>query len=79
MLDPIRRIEEICDRHGVPTGAAALQFSLRDPRVTSTVVGVSRPERIAQTLEWANWPIPDAAWDELLALPYASQDPAAGE
>ena len=77
MLSPIRRIEEICDRYDVPAGAAALQFSTRDPRVTSTIVGVSRPERIAQTLEWANWSIPDAAWDELLALPYATEDPAA--
>ena len=74
ILDPIRRIEGICDRHGVPTGAAALQFSMRDPRVTATVAGVSRPERITQTLEWANWPIPDAAWEELLALPYDSED-----
>ena len=32
-LDPIRRIEAICARHGVPPGAAALQFSMRDPRV----------------------------------------------
>jgi D-threo-aldose 1-dehydrogenase len=62
---------------GGSCGAAALQFSMRDPRVTSTVVGVSKPERIAPTLEWANWPIPDAAWDELLALPYTSEDPAA--
>lgn len=75
MLDPIRRIEAICDRHAVPIGAAALQFSMRDPRVTSTIVGVSKPERIAQTLEWAEWPIPDALWDELLALPYATDDP----
>ncbi len=75
MLSPIRRIEEICGRHDVPTGAAALQFSMRDPRVTSTVVGVSKPERVAQTLEWAHWPIPDAAWDELLALPYVTEDP----
>ena len=78
-LGPIRRIEEICSRHGVPTGAAALQFSMRDPRVTSTIVGVSKPERVAQTLEWANWPIPQAAWDELLALPYATDDPASAE
>ncbi len=74
MLSPIRRIEEICSRYGVPTGAAALQFSMRDARVTATVVGVSRPERITQTLEWANWSISDAAWDELLALPYATDD-----
>jgi D-threo-aldose 1-dehydrogenase len=77
MLDPIRRIEAIAARHAVPTGAAALQFSLRDSRVTSTVVGVSKPERIAQTLEWADWPIPDAMWEELLALPYATDDPEA--
>ena len=77
MLDPIRRIEAVCARHGVPTGAAALQFSMRDPRIASTVVGISKPERIAQTLEWANWPIPEQAWDELLALPYATDDPEA--
>ena len=77
MLDPIRRIEEICGRYGVPTGAAALQFSMRDPRVTSTVIGVSKPERIARTLEWANWSIPDAAWEELAALPHAIDDPEA--
>ena len=27
MLEPVRRVEEICARHGVPPGAAALQFS----------------------------------------------------
>ncbi len=77
MLSPIRRIEEICDRYGVPPGAAALQFSLRDKRVTSTVIGVSKPERVQTTLDWANWPIPDAAWEELLALPYDTDDPEA--
>ncbi len=75
MLSPVRRIEQICARYDVPTGAAALQFSLRDDRVTSTIVGVSRPERIAQTFEWAAWPIPEAMWAELMALPYASEDP----
>ena len=77
MLSPIRRIEAICDHYEIPTGAAALQFSMRDPRVTSTVIGVSKPERVKQTLEWAAWPIPDAAWEELLALPYATDDPEA--
>ena len=74
-LDPIRRIEAICASYGVPTGAAALQFSLRDKRITSTIIGVTRPERVAQTFAWAEWPIPDALWDELMALPYATDDP----
>ena len=77
MLDPIRRIESVCARHGIPTGAAALQFSMRDPRITATICGVSRPERVAQTLEWARWPIPDAAWQELMSLPSSSTDPEA--
>ncbi|MHA1190631.1 MAG: aldo/keto reductase [Alphaproteobacteria bacterium] len=77
MLDPIREIEAICARHDIPPGAAALQFSMRDPDIVSTICGVSRPERVHQTVEWANWPIPEAAWAELLALPFSSADPEA--
>ena len=38
---------------------------------------MSRPERIEQTLEWARWKIPDAAWEELMTLPFATDDPEA--
>ena len=76
-LDSIRRVEVACARHGVPPGAVALQFSVRDPRVTSTVCGVSRPERVRETLEWAQWRVPDSLWDELAALPYSMDDPEA--
>src|SRR5208283_5818285 len=67
MLVPIRRIEAICTLHGVPPGAAALQFSVRDPRVTATICGVTKPERVRQTVNWARFPIPQAAWEELMA------------
>lgn len=60
-------LTRICDEAGVPLGAAALQFSLREERITSTVVGVTRPERIHQTLQWASFPIPDDVWMEILA------------
>jgi len=77
VLDPIRRIEAICARHGVPPGAAALQFSMRDPRVISTICGVSKPERVKQTLDWARFPIPDALWRELKDVPFSTDDPEA--
>ena len=76
-LKPINKIEEICARHKIPVGAAALQFSMRDPRVDSTIVGISKPERIAQTLAWAEFPISADVWKELLALPYELDDPEA--
>ncbi len=77
MLDPIRRIEAVCARHGIPPGAAALQFSMRDERIASTICGVSKPERVAQTLEWARWPIPEQVWEELASLPFSTDDPEA--
>ena len=76
-LAPIRAIEDICARHNVAPGAAALAFSLRDPRITSTVVGVSKPERVQQTLDWAATTIPLEMWDELDALPFETDDPEA--
>lgn len=76
-LAPLRRVESVCARHGIPPGAAALQFSLRDERIASTICGVSRPERVEQTLAWADWPISDEAWQELLAIPFSSDDPEA--
>ena len=75
MLARARQLEEIAGRHGVPLGAAALQFSLRDPRITATIVGMSRPERLTQTQALAEHVIPDAAWEELLAVPFDMTEP----
>ncbi|MFP3543796.1 aldo/keto reductase [Rhizobium sp. SIMBA_035] len=63
-----KRIEAICERHGVPLQAAAIQFAFRNPQVSAAVLGMSRPERIAQNLDWAKLPIPDALWQETDAL-----------
>jgi D-threo-aldose 1-dehydrogenase len=59
---------QCCSRYGVPLAAAALQFSLRAPFIDSTVVGLSSPRRIAQTLDYASVEIPDELWGELDAL-----------
>ncbi len=75
ILDPVRRIEAICARHNIPPGAAALQFSMRDPRITSTICGVSKPERVNQTCEWASLPIPEQVWSELAAIAFSTTDP----
>ncbi|NAZ86955.1 aldo/keto reductase [Kineococcus sp. T90] len=61
-------IEAACARHGVPLAAAALQDSLREPRITSTVVGSARPERLDQTLALAATPVPGELWTELAGL-----------
>jgi D-threo-aldose 1-dehydrogenase len=78
LVDRARRLAAICDTHGVSLAAAALQFSMRDPRVTSTVVGMTRPERVEQTLALAAVPIPDALWPALDVIGFDMDDPEAG-
>ena len=77
MVDRARRMAAICAEYGVPLPAAALQFSLRDSRVTSTVVGMSRAERIAQTVELAQYAIPEELWPRLDAIGFDTADPEA--
>lgn len=58
-------IERICEAHSVPMQAAAIQFPFRNPLVSAAVLGMSRPERIAQNLEWSSNAIPDAFWRDI--------------
>jgi D-threo-aldose 1-dehydrogenase len=59
------RLREACARHGVPLPAVALQFSTRDPRITSTVVGISAPQRVDELVENAGIDVPAALWHEV--------------
>lgn len=77
-LAPVRALEKLCAEHQVPLGAAALQFSMRDPRITSTIIGVSKPERVASTVEWASLDISDEFWAAVAGLPFDIDDPEAG-
>jgi D-threo-aldose 1-dehydrogenase len=70
MVEQVRAMERACGEFGVPLAAAALQFSLRDPRVVSTIVGMSRPERVEQTLELAAHHVPDELWSTLDSLAF---------
>jgi len=76
-LAPVRAIEAICVKHSIAPGALALQFSMKSQRIASTVVGISKPERIAETIAWASADIPKVVWDEIDALGFDSRDPEA--
>ena len=65
MIERARAMQKVCREFGVPLAAAALQFSMRDPRVASTIVGMTRPERVGQTLELAAISVPGELWERL--------------
>jgi D-threo-aldose 1-dehydrogenase len=64
----VKRMQALCQAYKVPLAAAALQFSMRDERIASTIVGITEPERIEQTLQLAEFAIPKALWEEVEPL-----------
>jgi D-threo-aldose 1-dehydrogenase len=67
ILEKTRRIEAICRRHGVPLGAAALQFPFGHPSVASIIPGPNTPDQVRTNLQWMRAEIPSDLWDELKA------------
>jgi len=78
LVERARGVAAVCRRHGVPLAATALQFSLRDPRIVSTIVGVSSPERVTETLTLASHSIPEEIWSELDQFATWEDDPERG-
>ncbi|WP_457967235.1 aldo/keto reductase [Arthrobacter sp. D1-29] len=58
----VQRLRAVCAEYGVSLPALALRFSTQDPRISATVVGVSRPERIAELTLNDAAEIPNDIW-----------------
>jgi D-threo-aldose 1-dehydrogenase len=59
------RIKAVCDRHGVPIAAAALQFPLAHPAVAAVIPGARNAAEVASHWQWARLKIPSALWEDL--------------
>ncbi len=65
VIEKVRKIEAVCERHGVPLAAAALQFPLAHPLVASVIPGLDSPQRVEQTIALYRHKIPAALWQDL--------------
>jgi D-threo-aldose 1-dehydrogenase len=66
-LDKARRIRAVCQRHGVPLQAAALQFPLAHPAVAVVLTGARSIDELDQNMAFMQHPIPSDLWAELKA------------
>lgn len=64
-LERMRVLESVTHQHEFSLASAALQFSTRDPRISSTVVGISRCERIAELTQMLEVRISNETWNEI--------------
>jgi len=82
MVDRAKRMRDVCERHGVPLAAVALQFTLAHPAVTAALVGARSAAEISQDAGYLRTPVPDAVYQELIAggllVPGTQRSPARG-
>jgi D-threo-aldose 1-dehydrogenase len=67
VVDRARRLAAVCERHGVALRAAAIQFPLAHPAVTSLVAGVRSIEHLDEYPRAMAVDLPAALWAELRA------------
>jgi D-threo-aldose 1-dehydrogenase len=67
-LAAVQAMDQVCTAHGTDLATAALQASVRDPRVTSTIVGLSTPAHLDALLASLATDLPDDLFDELSSL-----------
>jgi D-threo-aldose 1-dehydrogenase len=65
IIEKTRKIERVCERHGVPLKAAAYQFPLRHPIVASVVSGGGSAAQATENAAQVEVPIPEDFWAEL--------------
>ena len=78
LLARARAIASVCERHGVPLPAAALQWPLRNPAVSTVVVGTSRAAAVEENVRFMALPIPESLWADLVECGLLPADQAAG-
>ncbi len=65
VIDRVRRLQQVCQRHGVPLAAAALQFPLGHPLVSSVIPGARSVAELEENVAFMQHPIPVALWADL--------------
>jgi D-threo-aldose 1-dehydrogenase len=68
VLDRARRMRTACAAHDVPLGAAAVQFALRHPAVTTVLVGARSAAEVELDVRFAAVPIADDVLEEIAAV-----------
>jgi D-threo-aldose 1-dehydrogenase len=65
LMEKARKIEAVCQRHGVELGAAAMQFPLFHPALCAVIPGALSATEVKQNVERLSVKIPSELWSEL--------------
>jgi aryl-alcohol dehydrogenase-like predicted oxidoreductase len=63
-----RRAADLCEQRGVDLAKLALQFSIANPDITTTIAGSANPENIRKWVQWAAEPLDAQLLAEVQAI-----------
>lgn len=67
ILDKVRKIERVCQAHGVPLATAAMHFCLGHKAVSSLALGAVSPAEVERNVAAMTATVPAALWSDLKA------------
>jgi D-threo-aldose 1-dehydrogenase len=67
-LNVVAEMDRVCTKHGTDLATAALQASVSDSRISTTVIGLSSPKRLDSLLASLHTDVPDTLFEELANL-----------
>jgi D-threo-aldose 1-dehydrogenase len=67
LVERAKRLAAICEAHGVPLKAAAIQFPLAHPAVACVLTGARSRAELQENIRLFERPIPGSLWEELRA------------
>lgn len=65
IAEKVGKLRAVADAHGIPLGAAALQFAVAHPVVCAVLTGPKTVDELNGILKWWNTAIPTGFWDDL--------------
>ena len=68
LKDACRAAAEHCQQRGVPIERLAIQFSIANRDIATTVVGTASPDEMRQNMAWAQQPPDEQLLREVLAI-----------
>ncbi len=65
VVSKVRALETVCEKYGVPLGAAAIEFVLMHPAVATVVLGAQNVDEVRQNVTATSKSAPAEFWTEL--------------
>ena len=68
IIQACQKALQFCKEKGADLPKLAVQFSARNPKITTTLVGTANPDNIKQNIQWVESPIDEELLHDVLKI-----------